>query len=121
MRALWVSNMRMKQFLRCFSILVICLVVQACSANDATEVREEAWKAKLSEFQPIGKSREELLKWQNENGVPLNSFPREEGIILETVKGDGWVCSIWHIYLSIEIDEQAKISGYSVSSVGSCI
>lgn len=112
----------MKQFLRRFSILVICFIAQACSANnDAIEAKENVWKSKLNEFQPIGKSRKELLKWQNENGVLLNSFPREEGIILESVDGDGWVCSMWHIYLSIETDEQERISGYSVSSAGSCL
>jgi hypothetical protein len=111
----------MRKFLHPFSILIMCVFVQACSANDVVKVKEEVWKAKLNEFQPIGKSREELFKWQNENGVTLNSFPRKEGVILETVEGDGWVCSMWHIYLSIETDKQNNISEYSVSSAGSCL
>lgn len=115
-----VSANHMKRFHQ-LSILLLCLFIQACSAKDEIEAKEKVWKAKLIEFEPIGKTKKELFKWQNENGVPLNSFPREEGIILETVEGDGWVCSMWHVYLSTETDKQGKISRYSVSSAGSCL
>jgi len=57
-------NRRMRKFLHLFLILIVCVFVQACSANDAVEVKVEAWKVKLKEFQPIGKSKEELFKWR---------------------------------------------------------
>ena len=104
-----------------FVTLAACLLLQACSAGPVVEAKEERWKAKLSEFQPIGKSRDDLLTWQRNNAVPLNSFPREEGTVLETVEGNSWVCSRWHIYLATESNEQGTITAYSVSSAASCL
>ena len=111
----------MKHLAKSLLVLIVCFAMQGCSAGDDAAGKETVWKKKLAKFQPIGKSLEELNQWQIENAVPLNSYPRDEGLILETVEGDGIVCSRWHIYLSLETDEHAIISGYSISSAGSCL
>ncbi|WP_346837031.1 hypothetical protein [Microbulbifer sp. SAOS-129_SWC] len=99
----------------------ILLVLFGCSSNDAVVEKEHEWRTKLEQFQPIGKTRKELFDWQNKNGVQLDSFPHKKGIILESIEGDGLVCSKWNIYLAIDVDSNEKISSYSVSSAGTCL
>lgn len=111
----------MKHLAKSLLALIAILAIQGCSAGDDVAEKEAGWKEKLAKFQPVGKSVEELNQWQIENSVPFNSYPRDEGLILETVEGDGFVCSKWHIYLSIKTDEHAIISEYSISSAGSCL
>lgn len=111
----------MNRTLSCTIILSITFLVSSCSANQTVLEKEKAWESKLEQFQPIGKTRKQLFDWQNEVGVPLGSFPHKEGVILESVEGGSFVCSTWHIYLSIEVEATEKISEYSVSSAGSCL
>ena len=95
--------------------------IAGCSSNESVKVREETWKAKVEQFQPVGKTRGELFEWQKINDVPLSSFPNEGGTILETIEGDGLVCSRWHIFLSTKLDSSGKIESYTVTSAGSCL
>ncbi len=95
--------------------------MSACSSNESVKVREQAWREKVEMFQPIGKNQTELFEWQKINNVPLNSFPNKSGIILETIKGDGLVCSRWHVFLSTELDSTDRIENYAVKSAGVCL
>jgi hypothetical protein len=99
----------------------IIMVLLSCASSDLISKKEQVWRDKLEVFQPIGKTKKELFDWRNENGVPLNSYTYKEGIILETINGDGLVCSKWNIFLSIELDANKKIASYSVSSAGTCL
>ena len=99
----------------------LLLVLVGCSANDTIVEKEQKWKTKVEQFQPIGKSRTELLDWQNKSDVQLTSSPHEEVIILESIKGDGLVCSKWNIFLTFQVDSVEKVSGYSVTSAGTCL
>jgi hypothetical protein len=92
-----------------------------CSSTDLVKVKEQNWRVKLEQFQPVGKTRLELFNWQKENDIPLDSFPHKGGVILETVEGDGLVCSKWRVMLLIEIDSNERISTYAVSSTGTCL
>lgn len=102
-------------------LLSILLLLVACSFNDIIVEKEREWRNKVELFQPLGKTKRELFDWQNDNGVQLNSFPHEAGIVLESIEGDGLVCTRWNIYLSIEMDSKERISSYTVSSAGICL
>ena len=99
----------------------LLFMAAACSSNNTVKEREQEWEQKVAQFKPIGKTKAELFEWQKNNNVPLNSFPDKNGIILETIEGDGLVCSRWHVYLSIESDTNGIITAYSISSAGTCL
>ena len=101
--------------------ILLLLIASACSSNVSVKEREQVWRQKVEQFKPIGKTQEELFEWQKNNNVPLNSFPNKSGIILETIEGDGFVCTKWHVYLSIEANSQGIITAYSVTSAGTCL
>ena len=82
--------------------ILLLVMATACSSNESVKEREQVWRQKVEQFKPIGKTKTELFEWQKNNNVPLNSFPDKNGIILETIEDDGFVCSKWHVYLSIE-------------------
>ncbi|WP_221794669.1 hypothetical protein [Oceanobacter mangrovi] len=56
-------------------LFLFVIAVSACSSNSIITEKEREWIQKLQIFDPVGKSKEELFKWQSDNGVPLNSFP----------------------------------------------
>lgn len=97
------------------------LLVSSCAPNGKVTAREQAWKQKLEEFKPIGKTTTELIEWENKNHIPLNSYPDKNGTILETIEGDGFICTRWNIYLSIESNTNRVIMAYSVNSKGRCL
>ncbi len=95
-------------------------VLSGCASTESISVAERRWTEKLDKFQPIGKTRKMLLMWLMENNVPINSLPKEE-VILESITGDGFVCSKWHVLLSVSFNVSENIETYSVSSAGTCI
>lgn len=105
----------------CLFFAIQILLLSACAPNDKVKAREQAWKQKLEQFNPIGKKATELLEWQNKNNIPLNSYPDKHGTILETLDGDGFICTRWNIYLKTEINSNKIVTAYSVKSVGRCL
>ena len=101
--------------------ILLLVMATACSSNESVKEREQVWRQKVEQFKPIGKTKTELFEWQKNNNVPLNSFPDKNGIILETIEDDGFVCSKWHVYLSIETNTKGIITAYSVTSAGTCL
>ena len=102
-------------------LFLALFLMSACSSNESVKVREQAWREKVEMFQPIGKNQAELFEWQKTNNVPLNSFPNNSSIILETIEGNGLVCSRWHVFLSTKLDSTEKIKSYAVKSAGTCL
>lgn len=114
------ENQRIIAMLRCLGIAVFFAVIVGCSSGEAVDAKEQEWRARLEQFQPVGKTAGELFSWQLANGVRLNSFPNAGGVILEAVEGDGLFCSTWHVLLSIEVNASNQITEYSVSSAEAC-
>ncbi|MCU7959453.1 MAG: hypothetical protein KZQ58_05520 [gamma proteobacterium symbiont of Bathyaustriella thionipta] len=103
------------------TFITLLFVITACSPNNMVKAREQFWRQKVEQFNPVGKTRAELFEWQKNNNVPLNSFPDKNGIILETIEGDGLVCSKWNLYLSVDAYNKGIITSYSVTSAGVCL
>lgn len=106
---------------RITALLAISLLLISCGDREDVQIREDFWRAKLEHFSPVGKTKDELFEWQKSNNVPLSSFPNEEGVILESIEGDGFVCGTWNVLLSIDMDSDERIVNYSVKSSGSCL
>ena len=100
--------------------LLLLALATACSSNNVVREHKQVWVEKLAKFNPIGKTKAELFEWQKNNNIPLNSFPNDNGILLETIKDNGFVCSRWMIFLSTE-ENHGKITKYSVSTSGTCL
>jgi len=110
----------MRQSLKLF-ILVLVIFLSSCSSGINVNEREVYWKEKLEEFHPIGKTGTEIFEWGVKNKIPQKSFPYEEGVILETLEDNSFVCSHWDIYLSIVFNSNNVIESYSISSSGTCL
>ncbi len=110
--------------MRFLIIIGILFFVASCSNTGASD-RELFWKGALTEYDPIGKTRPELWKFlHGDMDVVLDSFPRGENgdsKLLESLSGDGLICSKWDIFLSAEYDDQGMVTSWVVSSVGSCL
>ena len=102
-------------------LTTLLFVIAACSSNNSVKEREQVWRQKVEQFKPIGKTKAELFEWQKNNNIPLNSFSDKNGIILETIEGDGLVCFRWIVYLSVEANNKGTITSYSVTSAGVCL
>lgn len=111
---------QMKNVFRNILAIYFIAVLSGCSSPKSISVAEIRWKAKLGEFQPIGKGRKDLFSWLRENDVPMNSFPRE-AIILESIAGASFVCSKWHVLLSVDFNASERIESYNISSAGTCL
>ena len=103
------------------ALVAVVLILSSCDNREDIQLREQFWREKLEHFAPVGKIKAELFEWQKNNDVPLNSFPNEEGVILESIEGDGFVCATWHVLLSTKLDSKGRIVNYAVTSAGSCL
>lgn len=115
------NNVMMNKISKIATFITLLFVITACSPNNMVKAREQFWRQKVEQFNPVGKTRAELFEWQKNNNVPLNSFPDKNGIILETIEGDGLVCSKWNLYLSVDAYNKGIITSYSVTSAGVCL
>ncbi len=103
------------------ALVALVLILSSCDDRGDIQIREQFWREKLEHFAPAGKTKAELFEWQKKNDVPLNSFPNDEGVILESIEGDEFVCGTWHVLLSTELDPKGRIVNYAVTSAGSCL
>lgn len=110
------SKFRYKRFLAIYFIAVL----SGCASPESISIAETRWKTKIEKFQPIGKGKKDLFSWLRGNDVRINSSPRE-AIILESIAGNGFVCSKWYILLSIDFDATESIKSYNISSAGTCL
>lgn len=110
----------MIKVIRNILIIYFIAMLSGCASPESISAAEKKWKAKLVAYQPLGKGKKDLFSWLRENDVPMNSFPRE-AIILESIAGDGIVCSKWHVLLSVEFNDSENIESYDILSAGTCL
>ncbi len=116
-----------------FLIIPLILIIGCTSSESPTEV-EKKWKGRLESFQPVGKSRQMLASWLMEYNKQMDMLPvkttailgmddfRADAVVmLESVEGDGIVCTDWSVMLSLSFRDDESVEAYKVDILGHCL
>ena len=102
-------------------LILFLLLIFSCSKVNLAENKKQEWGKKIEKFMPIGKTRNELIRWQKLNGTAQEIDSVRSSSILETVKSAEFFCSKKHISLSINTDSNFVISNYTISISAVCL
>jgi hypothetical protein len=90
-------------------------------ATPSAEERANSWQQRVNSELPIASPRSAVLAWAQKNAVRLSDEgPSRQRGALETLTGDGIVCSKWHISLALSYDASDTLQSAKVEKAGLC-
>jgi hypothetical protein len=104
--------------------VILCVVAIAGCSHDAPRVDERAatWEKRVAAELPHGAPRSDVEAWAGKNSIVLASdLERKQRATLEVLRGDGLVCSKWHIDLVVTYDSSDRLSVAEVKKLGVCL
>ncbi|WP_444912494.1 hypothetical protein [Microbulbifer sp. PAAF003] len=105
-------------FLLVFGALIGC---QSNSSN--SEERTSFWKEKISKEIAVGAKRKYIETWAEKQGFKLSYDERDNYLfaIVESLDGDGIVCSKWHVGAKFILDKSGQLESQEIEAHGTCL
>lgn len=117
-----------------YFLLIPLILMMGCTSSESVSEIEARWKDRLEAFQPVGKSRQMLASWLMEHNKQMDMLPVKTTailgmddfqagavVMLESVEGDGIVCTDWSVMLSLSFRDDESIEAYRLETLGHCL